>query len=208
MDNKDLISKRELLQLTGISYGQLYRWKRENLIPEVWFMKQSSYTGQETFFPRDRILKRISLILEYKDKYSLEQIASLIYPDRAKRMLTSEDILEVRGIKERIVSVFERVTGTQVFQFSEIRFMYVLSAIEDDLTKNGIKIEHAVRSMHSWRASANNTYHTLLVLKNKDVTLLVLHSIDANVLFDCDTKVIASYDIEKILEGFDADFLT
>ncbi len=29
-----LISKRELLELTGISYGQLYRWKRKNLIPE------------------------------------------------------------------------------------------------------------------------------------------------------------------------------
>ena len=51
----ELISKKELLQQTGISYGQLYRWKREKLIPEEWFIKQSSYTGQETFFPREQI---------------------------------------------------------------------------------------------------------------------------------------------------------
>ena len=35
-----LISKKDLLAETGISYGQLYRWKREQLIPEEWFIKQ------------------------------------------------------------------------------------------------------------------------------------------------------------------------
>ena len=41
-----LISKKDLLNETGISYGQLYRWKREGLIPEEWFIKQPSFTGQ------------------------------------------------------------------------------------------------------------------------------------------------------------------
>lgn len=48
--DSDLISKKELLEETGISYGQLYRWKRKNLIPEEWFIRKSTYTGQETFF--------------------------------------------------------------------------------------------------------------------------------------------------------------
>ena len=69
----DLISKKELLQLTGISYGQLYRWKRERLIPEEWFIKQSSFTGQETFLPRDLILPRIRSILENKDNKIIEE---------------------------------------------------------------------------------------------------------------------------------------
>ena len=54
----ELISKKQLLAETGISYGQLYRWKRERLIPEGWFIKQSSYTGQETFFPKEDVYKR------------------------------------------------------------------------------------------------------------------------------------------------------
>ena len=48
--DEELISKKELLELTGISYGQLYRWKRKGLIPEDWFIRKSTYTGQETFF--------------------------------------------------------------------------------------------------------------------------------------------------------------
>ena len=36
-DDPNLISKKELLDQTGISYGQLYRWKRKGLIPEAWF---------------------------------------------------------------------------------------------------------------------------------------------------------------------------
>ena len=79
----DFISKKELLQLTGISYGQLYRWKREHLIPEEWFIKQSSFTGQETFLPRDLILPRIRSILENKDKYSLNDLSRMLSPETA-----------------------------------------------------------------------------------------------------------------------------
>jgi len=68
------ISKKDLLAETGISYGQLYRWKREGLIPEEWFVKRSAFTGQETYFPKDRILERVGLILEKKDLLSLEDI--------------------------------------------------------------------------------------------------------------------------------------
>jgi len=70
----DEISKKDLLAETGISYGQLYRWKREGLIPEEWFVKRSAFTGQETFFPKERILERIGMILDMKDEQSLEEI--------------------------------------------------------------------------------------------------------------------------------------
>jgi len=68
------ISKKDLLAKTGISYGQLYRWKREGLIPEEWFVKRSAFTGQETYFPQERILERLGIILEKKDTHSLEDI--------------------------------------------------------------------------------------------------------------------------------------
>ncbi len=61
---EELISKKEILDITGISYGQLYRWKRKELIPEEWFIKKSSYTGQETFFPKEKILDRINKIID------------------------------------------------------------------------------------------------------------------------------------------------
>lgn len=75
------ISKKDLLALTGISYGQLYRWKREGLIPDRWFDKRASFTGQETYFPRGLILERIQFILENKDRCTLPQLAELIRPN-------------------------------------------------------------------------------------------------------------------------------
>ena len=51
------ITKKELLEQMNISYGQLYRWKRLGLIPESWFIKKPSSTGQETILPRKKIWK-------------------------------------------------------------------------------------------------------------------------------------------------------
>ena len=83
-----LISKKDLLDQTGISYGQLYRWKREKLIPEEWFIKRSSFTGQETFFPKTKILARIQAIQELKDKYSLEELARILSPEVSERLFS------------------------------------------------------------------------------------------------------------------------
>ena len=70
---EELISKKELLDMYGISYGALYRWKRMGLIPEDWFLRRSAPTGQETFFRREQIIPRMELILERKN--SLEELA-------------------------------------------------------------------------------------------------------------------------------------
>lgn len=69
----NLISKKELLDMYSISYGALYRWKRMGLIPEDWFIRRSTSTGQETFFRREQIIPRMELILERGA--SLEELA-------------------------------------------------------------------------------------------------------------------------------------
>jgi DNA-binding transcriptional MerR regulator len=72
------ISKKDLLKETNISYGQLYRWKREGLLPEEWFDKRSAPTGQETYFPRELVLTRIATIKELKNDKSLDEIAEVL----------------------------------------------------------------------------------------------------------------------------------
>jgi len=76
--DEDLISKKELLELKGISYGTLYRWKRKRLIPDEWFIRKSTFTGQETFFPRDLILERVDSILNSKAGTSLDDLAGIL----------------------------------------------------------------------------------------------------------------------------------
>lgn len=71
-----LISKRDLLQKYDISYGALYRWKRKGLIPDEWFIKKATVTGQETFFPEKLICPRMESILQLKDEFSLDELSA------------------------------------------------------------------------------------------------------------------------------------
>jgi len=87
----ELISKKEVLRQTGISYGQLYRWKRLGLIPEAWFIRRSTFTGQETFFPKEKILPRIEEILKLKEEHSLEELVKILSPEAAPEEVTCED---------------------------------------------------------------------------------------------------------------------
>ncbi len=77
-----MISKKELLEKYGISYGALYRWKRMGLIPEEWFLRRSTPTGQETFFRRKAICERMELILSQKESVSLEALAASLEEHR------------------------------------------------------------------------------------------------------------------------------
>lgn len=82
---QELLSKKELLERYGISYGALYRWKRKGLIPEDWFIKKSTVTGQETFFPKLLICERVEMILGQKDDLSLDELAGQINQDAQKQ---------------------------------------------------------------------------------------------------------------------------
>lgn len=98
------ISKKDLLRETGISYGQLYRWKREGLIPEEWFMRRSAFTGQETFFPRDKIIPRVQAILEMKERYSLEEMARIF--ENGTNAPPTEPSADIRTEKVKAVADF------------------------------------------------------------------------------------------------------
>lgn len=78
LSDKNLISKKLLLEKYSISYGALYRWKRKGLIPEEWFIKKSTSTGQETFFPKDLIFERVEMILSKKEDVLLDELAEKI----------------------------------------------------------------------------------------------------------------------------------
>ncbi len=75
MSNDALISKKELLERYNISYGALYRWKRKGLIPDDWFVKKSTVTGQETFFPEELVCGRIEMIQSMKEDVLLDELA-------------------------------------------------------------------------------------------------------------------------------------
>lgn len=102
---QELISKKNLLERYSISYGALYRWKRKGLIPEEWFIKKATATGQETFFPKELICERVELIQNQKDDYSLDELS---------KQFNKED--EKKG-----VLIIDTVFGKKSFYLSEIK---------------------------------------------------------------------------------------
>jgi DNA-binding transcriptional MerR regulator len=103
---EDLISKKELLELTGISYGQLYRWKRKSLIPEEWFVRKSTFTGQETFFPRREILVRIERIKDMKDDLSLDKLADMFSPNPSDIHMRIEEVSKRNIVADSALQLF------------------------------------------------------------------------------------------------------
>ena len=95
----DLISKKELLDTYHISYGALYRWKRAGLIPEDWFIRKATPTGQETFFRKEQICPRVECILSRDTKQTLEDLAKEL---NGKIISEEMFIIETAYEKQRI----------------------------------------------------------------------------------------------------------
>lgn len=125
---QELISKKELLERYSISYGALYRWKRKGLIPEEWFIKKSTTTGQETFFPRQRICERVELIQSQRDEYSLDELA---------RQFNQES-------EQKAALIIRTVFGEKVFYLNEIRSVRLErgDGSSADVTKEIFRLEN------------------------------------------------------------------
>ncbi|OPA79434.1 hypothetical protein BVG16_10200 [Paenibacillus selenitireducens] len=125
-----LISKKDLLELTGISYGQLYRWKRKDLIPEDWFIRKSTFTGQETFFPKDKILERIDKIVNLKDNTSLDDLADLFSPSLTETALYKKDIIERNIVSEISLKLLtDQIGDWDVLTYERLIAVYVLDQL-------------------------------------------------------------------------------
>lgn len=128
-----MISKKDLLIKTKISYGQLYRWKREGLIPEEWFVKTSVSTGQETFFDEDLIIPRINKILDLKDEYSIDEIKKLLNPKPSQIVFSKDKLNELNCLDARIVK--RLVDKNTDLSIDEVVILYALSKARDEVDK-------------------------------------------------------------------------
>lgn len=103
--NEELISKKALLEKYAISYGALYRWKRKGLIPEEWFIKKATVTGQETFFPRELICQRVELILNRKEEVLLDELSRKLQSSTPEALVISTRY----GEKKLLISDIHRI---------------------------------------------------------------------------------------------------
>ncbi|HFJ9312327.1 TPA: YhbD family protein [Bacillus pacificus] len=204
----DLISKKDLLELTGISYGQLYRWKRKNLIPEDWFVRKSTFTGQETFFPKEKILERIDKIQTMKEDLSLDELANMFSPSVREILLTKEDILRNGIASEPVLQFFiEQTNKTAEFQFVDILYVYML---EELLQSGEISLEEGKMVLQvlreNYEAMKHKTCDLIIIRKLGISTCLLVSNVD-DLIFEKGTKIVLREAIMKYTEALKTKLL-
>ncbi|NLZ82602.1 MAG: DUF4004 family protein, partial [Clostridiales bacterium] len=184
------ISKKDLLKETGISYGQLYRWKREGIIPEEWFIKQSAFTGQETVFPKTQIINRIKAIQELKDKYTLEELAKILSPEIAERNFTTDDLEIIEEIQNNLIPAFVQGFDKNNFTFIEVLIMITLSElrINTDITLG--QIITMVEGLKDYLPQIKSTGFIFIVFDRSNDYYATLYEEQAQVFIDSRLKVI------------------
>lgn len=200
MEN-DLISKKELLELAGISYGQLYRWKRKMLIPEDWFVRKSTFTGQETFFPKDKILARIEKIKNMKDDASLDELADMLSPSPADVRVAKNKLVQERIVSEMTMDLYAEVLGIpETFDFQGALYAYLLDKMLTSGEIGGEEGKVLLKTMSESFPGFEGKQCDVIFARKLGVPFCMLVSGPAMVSLDPAAKLVDRINISNIIE--------
>ena len=198
---QELISKKELLELTKISYGQLYRWKRKNLIPEEWFIRKSTYTGQETFFPKERIMDRIEKIKDMKGDVSLDDLANMLSPNLSELMMKSENLIKLDIISKNTLDFYIKERGKDhELNFEKILYLSILDNLFDSGKINfdeGILILNLLEEFYPKYKGKNCE---LLFLRKLGISSCCLVSNPNIINFENSMKIVENLNLTDLIE--------
>jgi hypothetical protein len=198
---KELISKKELLEATGISYGQLYRWKRKNLIPEEWFIKKASFTGQETFFPKEDILNRISKITNMKEDLHLDDIAGVLSPGLVQILISREELIKRNIVTMPSLEMYVDKNGeSEVFNFVQILFIFIVDKLlySGEINRDEGKILIDVLDNNSAKLEGKD--FDLLLIRKMGVFLCILALNSNEIYFESNIKLVARVNLNNCIE--------
>lgn len=199
--DEDLISKKELLEFTNVSYGQLYRWKRKNLIPEEWFIKKSSYTGQETYFPKEKILDRIEKIKNMKDDVSLDSLAQMFSPQLADVFLSEEELLKKNIVTEQTLTMHKNIYG-EIKTFSFEKILYI-SLLEKSLESGNVSLEEGkliIETLEENYKSLESKNCEIVFLRKFGMALCFLITVPNEFYIEKGAKIVLRLNISQSIE--------
>ena len=205
--NENLISKKELLEITGISYGALYRWKRKSLIPEEWFIKKSTFTGQETFFPRDKILDRISKIQSMKEDLSLDDLAGIFSPNLEAMHLSKDEMVERSVVNKSTMDFLTGLYGNiEMFSFEKILYARILNKA---LQSGSISLEEGrllLETLEEHYKKYEGRTCELIFLRKMGISSCFLISSPCEFYFETGTSIVFNINIANCIEELKINF--
>ncbi|WP_066892073.1 DUF4004 family protein [Clostridium nigeriense] len=196
---EELISKKELLELTGISYGQLYRWKRKELIPEDWFIKKSVSTGQETFFPKEKIIERVNKILELKDEASLDDLAYRFSNNIKDIKIIRKYLLNI--ISEEIILRFEEIIDVkEIYEENNIFALFLYKRLINLGSLSLPEIKEIILLANKDYKKLDNKEYELVIKRKFGVCYYYLIVDKVNIFEDNQAIEVDRINISKLIE--------
>jgi DNA-binding transcriptional MerR regulator len=191
------IAKKDLLRETGISYGQFYRWKRMGLIPEAWFRRRSTFTGQESFLPRRKVLERIERIQGLKDRLSLDEITDMLSPSSTRCVYSLSEAREIRAFDPRAFALLPTASDN-LHYLDLLGLMLIETLLAKGLSEHQVRI--ACRTLLETFGEIDEAAadRSLSVCMNGEAAICALHT--GACLFDSDTTVLATVNLSKLIE--------
>jgi hypothetical protein len=199
--DEDLLSKKELLEITGISYGSLYRWKRKNLIPEEWFIRKSTFTGQETFFPRIKILERIERIKNMKEDLSLDDLAEVFTPNLTSLKISFEEITKKGIISNTTLDFYGTIKGKfKTLNFENLLFLFVFDSLLQSGNVNLEESKIALTTLEEQYKFFEGKNCELVISRKSGITSCLIVSSPSVIKLEKDVKVICRIVLYDMME--------
>ncbi len=185
--DENLITKKELLELTGISYGALYRWKRMKLLPDDWFIHRSTVTGHETFLPRDKALQRVREIQELKSQMSLEEIARQFQHGPSEGIsMTAAEAAAVGIAAPPVINQFLSLQPMERLDYDGLLELYVFAK----LLKDGrLGRDEALEAAQAVKDTGEVSEPVVYLVRKYGVAFCVTAGEMQRILFDRDSTV-------------------
>lgn len=197
----ELISKKDLLDEMKISYGQLYRWKRKNLIPEEWFIKKSVSTGQETFFPREKTIERINLILDLKDDISLDELADKLTYDFKDIKLSKENLIQDNIVSINIINKLEEVIDLgESYDKNSLFTLLIYNKLLNVGFLNLTEANEIILSIFKNYEKINNEKYMLIIKRKLGVCFYYICLDETDILLDEDSIEVIRIHFKDILQ--------
>jgi DNA-binding transcriptional MerR regulator len=198
---EDLISKKELLELTGISYGQLYRWKRKNLVPEEWFIRKSAFTGQETYFPKQQMLARIDKIKNMKDDLSLDELAEMFSPMPTDLRINKYELVK-RNIVTKIAADYaeRHLSHSETYSFEQALYLFMLDHCLHTGEMNLDEGKYLLNTFKEHFTKFEGKNCDLIFSRKMGVSAFMLVSAGSDVYFEPAVKMILRVNVAKSIE--------
>ena len=161
-------------------------------------MKRSSPTGQETYFPQEKILKRIHAIQQLKDSYSLEELARILTPEISNRLFCEEDLEHFDELDIEVAADFMDAMSKDSFVFLEVLVMIALSQAMVDTAITEEERTHAVSFLSKQMSEMHSADYVLELLQAQGHLYVLLKKEDSEVYLDDALVAIRSIHLNEL----------